>query len=96
MANNVFKKTVSKELVNTIHVIDVSKLVWKNRIWHENWGNSKKRPNHDKYTTKNNFNKCSSTIFDERLKHAKFATKYDIADFIADSLYKTHFDDKLK
>ena len=40
-----------------------------------------KIPNHDKYSTTKHFNKVSGTVFDERLKQAKLATKNDIADF---------------
>ena len=52
----------------------------------------KKIPNHDQYITINDFSKFSGTIFDERLKEAKLATKTDIAVITT----KTYFDEKLK
>ena len=47
---------------------------------------------HDKYITKQEFNKLTSEKFAARLAQANSASKNDIANFIN----KTDFDDKLK
>ena len=49
-------------------------------------------PDHDKYTTAEEFNKSTSENFAARLAQANVANKSDIANFIK----KTDFHDKLK
>ena len=66
--NEIVKKTVCDELFkksNAIQTADTSDLV-------------DEVPNHDKYITTDAVNKFSATIFDERLRQTKYATKNDL------------------
>ena len=54
--------------LNTIEVIDTSKLVEKTDFNKKIKGTEKKHPNNDKYITTNDFNEYSDAMFDERLK----------------------------
>ena len=79
------KKSVYDEFVkkvNAIQAIDTSDLVKKadNNTRIEDI--EKKIINHDKYITKNEFNKLTKKNFIERLKQANLASKNDIADFV--------------
>ena len=54
--------------LNTIEVIDTSKLVEKTDFNKKINETEKKHPNNDKYITTNDFNEYSDAMFDERLK----------------------------
>ena len=54
--------------LNTIEVIDTSKLVEKTDFNKKIKETEKKHPNNDKYITTNDFNEYSDAMFDERLK----------------------------
>ena len=92
--NQVVKKSVYDKLVkkvNAIQAIDTSDLVKKADNNTRSQDNEKKIINHDKYITKNEFNKLAEENFIERLKQINLASKNDIADFVKKNKTKQIF-----